>query len=80
MYNLTRYDKAIPAFKYYIEHYPQTPLTQSAMYYLAKSYQESLDYESAKGIFQQLTVNYKEGVWVERSLEELYKIEQASHN
>ena len=78
MYNLARYDKAVHAFKYYIDHYPQTPLTQSAMYYLAKSYRELLDDQSAKKIFRQLAESYQEGIWVDRSLEEIYKIEQSS--
>ena len=75
LYNLSKYAKAVTAYKRYLNHYPQTPLTQPALYYLGKSYQEILKYDQALEIYRQLMDKYQSGFWVDRAREAYIDLE-----
>jgi tol-pal system protein YbgF len=68
VYNLARsdylkgnYQLAIEGFTIYIEHFPESPLADNAMYWIGECYFSQKEFEAAIDQFNQLILRYPEG-------------------
>lgn len=67
------YDDAIGLFNKVINKYPETALTEVAMYYLAKSYDMEGEKSMAKETYESLISKYPSGNWAVWAKDELEK-------
>lgn len=73
-YDREKYDKAIECFEEVVGKYPETDLTQIAMYFLADSYAKSGNKDKAAAAYSEMVKKYKSGFWVKKAEEEMKKL------
>ena len=64
-YDAGRYVDAVKGFQDYIAQYPDSPMTEVAMYYLADSYRQAGKTDEAKKAYEALIKKYQTGSWVD---------------
>ncbi len=67
-YNRGKYDVAIEAFRGILANYPNSPVTEKAMYYLGHSLYQKEKYEEALNLFEQIVKNYPNGPFLKPAM------------
>jgi len=74
LYFNQKYDRAVSAFKSYIDSYPDHPLTAEARYYLADSYYRNSQFNEALDLFYEVVENNNTS-FNKRSIQKIAEIE-----
>jgi len=75
LYKRGKYQKAENEYKKFLKGYPDSLLVEPAIYYTAKSYAETKDYNNALVYYKMLTSKYKKDFWTESAKKEIVKIQ-----
>lgn len=70
------YEQASRYFKQYVTDFPDNPMTEVALYYLANSYKEIHEYANAQKTYQMILNKYTEGFWVDSARSELKSLKE----
>lgn len=79
LYFNQNYDRAIVAFRNYIENYPDNRLSQEATYYLADSYYRAQEYDQGLPIFYEV-IEDENSQFLKRALSKIAEIELILNN
>ena len=62
-YDRYKFAAAARQFQSFLDTYPDDPLAEAALYYVASSHKELGNYAKAEELYTQLIARYKPGVW-----------------
>ncbi|MGD2278554.1 MAG: tetratricopeptide repeat protein [Candidatus Omnitrophota bacterium] len=71
------YRRAVSQFEDVVGNYPETDLTEAAMYYLGKSYEKMDNNKQAISVYEALIKRFRRGYWVKSARDHIKDIRSA---